>query len=1161
MRLWPTSSRLTACLLLATFLYAADRMAAQTTSSGGLTGIVSDQGYGVVPDAHVVIKDDAKGVTQSTVTDSAGIYRFFFLAPGRYALTVVHDGFREERRNVDVLLGPPVTVNVTLNIAAANEKVAVVDEVPLIQAENGDASATIRQKEISEVPNPGNDLTYIVQTTPGVVMNTDVPNATGMNFSILGMPSSSYLYSIDGVDNPPTGVLGLLLGQNQVQEATVVSTGYSGQFGNAAGGNINYVTKSGSNQFHGNAQYYWNGRVLNANDWFNKNSQLSGGLPNRAPFDIANQWAGSFGGPIKTNRLFFFFDTEGLRVIVPSIAQVLIPSPQFEDATIKNIDHRFGETSASDVFYKQVFNLYNAAPGASSAAPGSFAPGDLGCAGVPISPGFDVPCVMHYLASLRVPSQDALIASRLDWNLSGSDRIFFRVQRDGSHTTSASAITPIFDGKHEQTWWQGQAIMTHTLGSSAASQFLFAYAHIENASGVDDRSKAVAALGTHIVFNPPEQLTDLGDSFQSRNNLAQYQISEDFVKVTRSHKFGFGVNFDRFKTTSISSPDGGLTVPQTLDAFYQGGADPSSKDTDFTQLNQFFQSATSYPTAYYHLGIYGQDEWHARPGLSLTVALRTEHQSNLVCETRCFARLAGPFNAVSHDPDEPYKEAILINQKQAFQGLDNVLWLPRLSFAWQPFGVKHNTVLRGGFGVFYDSVDSVASYFSYNAPVVNNFTVTGDVLSPGENNSLLSKADASNKAFLKAFDLGETLAQIQATVPSFFPPAIVVSEKHTHEPQYQRWSLQLQQAFGARTSLSIGYFGHHGIHELVTNPSANAWGFGSLPAGRCTDPIPDCAPDPRFSQVVEFDTKATSNYNGMVISFQHRFSQWSQGVFQANYTYGHALDEVSNGGLTPFSNWFRMPFTASPQDPNNLHGAYGPADYDVRHSFNGSYVWEVPFKAALRGHGPDFLVSGWQVSGTVFAHTGLPYTVLDVLLPPDLANKNYFSILYAVPVRPIGSPPSCGKRAAIPLAPHPCLPTETSQEGTPGPDALFVQAGCETGFNIGKLGVSGVCDGASVSFSQGRNRFRGPGYFNTDFAIMKQTKIPRWESATLGIGFQFFNFFNHPNFGFPATWVGTQTGLITYLEQPPTSILGTEPGWAPIDVAPRIIQLKAELEF
>jgi hypothetical protein len=284
----------------------------------------------------------------------------------------MHAGFQTVRRTVSVVLGPAVSVNITLPIAQPHSEITVTDEAPLIHAENGDVSFAVGEKQISEVPNPGNDLTYIVQTTPGVVMNTDTPNATGMNFSILGMPSTSYLYSIDGVDNPPIGVLGLLLGQNQVQEAAVVSTGYSGQFGNAAGGNINYVTKSGSNQFHGNLQYYWNGRVFNANDWFNNAFHVP------RPFDIANQWAGSFGGPLKKDKLFFFFDTEGIRVLVPQVTQVLVPSPQFEAATIANIDSRFGAESASHAFYKRMFDLYNAAPGANSAAPGSFVPGDLG---------------------------------------------------------------------------------------------------------------------------------------------------------------------------------------------------------------------------------------------------------------------------------------------------------------------------------------------------------------------------------------------------------------------------------------------------------------------------------------------------------------------------------------------------------------------------------------------------------------------------------------------------------------------------------------------------------------------------------------------------------------------------------------------------------------
>jgi hypothetical protein len=375
-------------------------------------------------------------------------------------------------------------------------------------------------------------------------------------------------------------------------------------------------------------------------------------------------------------------------------------------------------------------------------------------------------------------------------------------------------------------------------------------------------------------------------------------------------------------------------------------------------------------------------------------------------------------------------------------------------------------------------------------------------------------------------------------------------------PQYQKWSLELQQPFGSNTSMSVGYFGNHGIHELIQNQSANAFGFGTLPSGECTSPpVPPCA-DPRFSGVTQLSTAGVSNYNGMVVSFQHRFTGWSQGVFQANYTFGHAFDEVSNGGL------FQFTFGGSviPQDPNNFRGSYGSAEYDVRHSFNANYVWELPLKTALRGRGPDYLVKGWQISGTIFARTGFPYTVIDEAQSFALSANNFFGPIYAVPVGPLPTGVPCGEAAAIPVGSQPCQPPQVLSNGSPNPNALFVQSGCETGFNIGAVpGPSGPCSGSSVSIAQGRNRFRGPNYFNTDFAVMKNTKIPGWEEAELGIGARFFNFFNHPNFGLPDNFSSDPTfGQILYMESPPTGILGAGLGG---DASPRNIQLTVQLRF
>jgi hypothetical protein len=244
-----------------------------------------------------------------------------------------------------------------------------------------------------------------------------------------------------------------------------------------------------------------------------------------------------------------------------------------------------------------------------------------------------------------------------------------------------------------------------------------------------------------------------------------------------------------------------------------------------------------------------------------------------------------------------------------------------------------------------------------------------------------------------------------------------------------------------------------------------------------------------------------------------------------------------------------------------LRDSYGSADHDVRHSFNANYVWEVPVKTAFGGRGWDFLVNGWQVSGTIFARTGFPYTVFDFEQSGSLVVNNYFGLLYAVPAGAVGSGGSCGKEATLPLAKRPCQPPQVLADGiTPNPGARFIQANCIIGFNTGNLpGASGPCDGPAVSLAQGRNHFRSPGYFNTDLSIVKTTKIPHWEGGTLRIGFQFFNILNHPNFGFPDPGLSSSTfGEIGGLEQPPTSLLGSGLG---ANTSARMIQLKAELRF
>ena len=285
-------------------------------------------------------------------------------------------------------------------------------------------------------------------------------------------------------------------------------------------------------------------------------------------------------------------------------------------------------------------------------------------------------------------------------------------------------------------------------------------------------------------------------------------------------------------------------------------------------------------------------------------------------------------------------------------------------------------------------------------------------------------------------------------------------------------------------------------------------------------------------------------------------SSWGTGLVQVNYTYGHAFDEVSNGGFVTFTGGSSL----SPQDPSNLRGAYGPAEYDVRHSMNANYVWELPLKSMLRGRGPNVLLNGWQVTGTVFARTGFPYTVFDGELSGKLQQNNYFGGIYAVPVRPLPKGTGCGRAIDFGLSFPSCQPAQffVQPDGStvPNPNALFVQTLCETGFNTGHLpSATDPCGVPLVSFAQGRNHFRAPSYFNTDLAIMKSTRIPGWEGGTLSLGLQFFNFLNHANLGVPINWSSDPNfGFILYGDGPPTGIFGG-------GSTARMIQLRAELRF
>ncbi len=1129
---------------------------AQTSTTGDLTGVVTDPANNTVPSATVRLKDLTRGTTLETKTNTAGVYRFSLLSPGQYEVNVTATGFQPVTQTTTVSIGQVTSVDLQLSLQAATEKVGVVRTAPLIQTQNGDLAATLDERQIQNMPNQGNDMTYPLLMTPGVTENT--LGGYG-NYSVNGMSGTSNLFTVNGMDdNDPylslnnSGATSLMLGQNEVQEATIVSNGYGGQYGGLAGSNVNFVTKGGSNEFHGRATYYWNGRAFNANSFFNN----ANGAPKS--FANANQYGGEAGGPIIKDKLFWYFDTEGVRLVIPSSAPtVLVPDPAFETATLNNLSINH---PASVPFYQNMFKLYNAAAVAGHATPGA-SDGSSGCGSItidaagdtiPFAPPGVTNCVDHFRTSSTLNVNEALYAGRMDYIIGSKDRIFGRVQADdGFQGSYTDPISPLFNLVSPQPEYQGQLSENHTFGPTVTNQFILSGQWYSATFNAPNLPAALAAFPTNL-FMGDGSLTELGGldflAPQGRN-VTQVQMSDDVTKVAGHHILKFGVKYRRNDVTDLvyGVNTSGQMVADNLDALYNGGYDPAYTDPNIGVLNasvysQFFSAATEQRFKFWNLGAYAEDDIQVKSNLMITLSLRGDHASNPTCKDLCFSRLVEPFSQLVNDPNLgganaaniPYNKIFVLNNRTALVGLTNIEWAPRVGFAWQPFGRTHNTVIRGGIGIFYDAFPgTIVDNMSSNPPLAQTFTVGGGpsplLISPAETNNLIGAAVASNNAFLSGFNSGQTEAQMAAGVPGFVPPSINYVNNFTDVPQYQKWSLQVEQGFGPNTSVTIAYAGNHGIHEPVQNSALNA--YSASFAG-----FPTAPPDPRFGYVEGIFTEGVSNYNGLSISATHRYGS---GQITANYTWSHSLDEISNGGFAPLAYAAFYSTNTSlifPQDPNNIRGMYGNSDYDVRHYFSLNYLWELPLKSLTWGHGPDGLLKGWNVSGTLLARTGLPFSVVDEGTTGSLESTNYgqtFSggftpapvVLASVGT---GSPGSCSGPGSD--ATKPCFNTSA--------------------FTTSPSGFGNV----------GRNTMRGPGYFNSDFSIWKSIKVvPHWEQAEFDLGFQFYNVFNHPNFDNPINDVSNPAfGTLQRTISPATTIYGVGLG---ADASPRLIQLKAQFKF
>ena len=1120
-------------------------LAAQSTTNGAISGTVTDATGAVLPDISVSLKSTEKGFTNSTKTNGQGFYQFPLLEPGTYSVTLSAAGFKKTTATTTVSVGSTSIVNAKLEVGASGTTVEVSGEAPLLQAETSEVSTTFNAREISEVPNPGNDLSFVAQTAAGSVMNTGMGFG---NFSSFGVSASSNLFTLDGMyDNDPflnlnnSGATNLLLGNNEVQEATVVTNGYSGQYGGFAGANVNYITKSGSNNWHGNANYWWDGRVMNANNFFN----VGNGTPR--PFVNANQYAASFGGPIKKDKAFFFWNYEGLRVILPTSTQVQVPDPLFQTAMIDNLNAT--GLSQSVPFYNTMFNLYNHAIGVSRAVKGVPNAADTsGCVGQTFTDGATLfgaganPCADSYRGAASNFTHEYLTSGRFDFNLTNNDKVFVRLQEDkGVQATVTDQINPIFNAVSNQPEYQGQVSWNRAFGAKAANNLVLSDQYYSAIFSTANLAASLAAFPTTLIYNDGA-FTGLGGAdvdWPQGRNVTGYQLVDDYsYSIGSSHTLKAGLYFHR---NLVSDHDygpntSGFVLPLSLTNYYDGIG---------LMINQSFPTALEQNIKLYQLGLYVQDEWKVKSNLKLTLALRADHNSIPTCATNCFARLAGNFESISHDVNTPYNQTIQTGIGQAIPSFTRIAWQPRFGFAWTPHALN-NTVFRGGVGLFMDTFPGqIADALSQNTPVYNQFpnAIFGNI-SPQQianGSNIFATAAASNTALTNGFKNGETLAQIQADAAAaggvFATPGFnnVGSIK---APEYWEWNFEVQRAIGNNTSITVNYVGNHGFHETAFLNNVNAYcpvAPASTGAPYCPNGfigLPVTQPDQRFSSVQQIETAAVSSYNGLSFTAQHRFSHGLQ--MQVNYTWSHALDEVSNGGFNQFITGNvssgRVGSLLNPINDNNIRQYnYGNADYDTRHYVSLNYVYELP-------KGPTALLKGWQLSGTLFARSGLPYTVVNSGASGPLNSLGYGASVFANFSG--SSTPACNSPSSITSGP--CLSPSAF------PDLV---AGGDIGQNQLNSGTE----------DQRRNQFFGPRYFNTDMTIMKYTMLPHWEGAKIGLGAQFFNLLNHPNFESPVNDINNGNfGHILDTVNTPTSPLGAFLGG---DSSARLIQLTVKFNF
>jgi hypothetical protein len=1127
---------------------------AQGETTSAIVGQVRDAGGGAVPGATITVHNLDTGLQRIAATDESGRFNFTQLKPGTYSVRAEAQGFEPQQNDtVTSDLGQKQTVDFILKVAQAKETIEVSGEAVILSPENANTSTTLNAPALENLPNPGGDLTYPLQFAAGALINTAgsgndfVGGTNGYgNVEFNGLPALSNGYIVDGLEtNDPLTNLNsglstnLVLGLNSIEEVTVNTLSYAVDQGRYGASQVNYVTKSGSNAFHGNLYELWNGAILNAADYF------TNAVPGRKkPGATVNHFGGSIGGPIIHNKLLFFFDSEWVRIALPIVTATTVPTQAFQNYVLQQLPlgltkvvngqtvYVYQPSPQSVPFYQKMFKLYGNTNGTPQPV--------LGC---PLGVGGNG-CANSQSVSHSSDDHEQVQTLRVDYNVNEKDTAWFRLQTDtGVQAAYTDPINSLFDSVSPQPLYSVAAGYTDVFSQNLVNYFNPGFSWYGSLFGPADFQKTLAAFPIVLQGTGANAFTTVGgldNTWVQGRRASRLFINDNLAWSHGAHELRFGTNTRILRLNDYDFGEG--TVPtvtyNTLDQYIYGAAWTATRT---------FPTSANEPFNFLNLDLYAQDTWKLTKELTWTFGIRDTLNSNPLNPHRQIARLKGSFNSISHD-DRPLNSSIQTGLSNIFSSTPLAILQPRTAIVWQ---FESKTVLRAGFGIFSDLLPgTVADLVGFNPPYVKTFqggingTVGGTAIAPGVPNSAADATVAANQAFTVGFPRGLPSCAF-ASAPCLPPVSMTaVPDGELHAPYFMEWSLGLEHELGTTGSLKAQYVGTRAVNQpYLTQVN----GYQTVCQG-CFAPSPYAQPtDPRFGAVTQFSTGANSHYSGLQLTAMKRVGHGLMG--QINYTWSHCMDTVSNGGFLQFSSAGIL----SPL-PGNLARDYGPCDYDIRHNLNAQYVYQLPIR--FGNHFLGNALNGWQVSGTVFWHSGIPFSVLSA---PYTASNGIVD----------GSGPQFASVVpGVPLYEHNPIPGIT----IPGtvqwlnPDAFVSTVDSTTGACVGGNSPKNCQFG-----NLGRNALRGPKFAWSDFYLTKW--FPLTEQLKMRFDVQFFNVFNHPNFALPSNVVagipgkvcldGTRCtqigfGALGSTTSPPTGLLGVGLGG---DSTPRMIAFQMRLEF